>query len=284
MVFRLRASALYVCLLVLLIMCTQPAARAQNAQPLPRVTIPGSEMRSLKSANTGRTYDLYIHVPGTNAQNREKKFPVLYVLDGQWDFKLLDSVCGGLVYDKFVPEMIIVGITYSGDNPNYDALRVMDYSPVANSRVPNSGDGPKFLAFLKQELLPLIESNYRGDPSRRVLMGSSFGGLFTLYAMLTEPSLFSGYVSASPYVSYADNALFKQEAEYASKHKELPTRLFISVGGIEDLTPPVKEFMKTITARGYKELKLETRVIEGERHAGNKPEAFNRGLRFVFQD
>jgi hypothetical protein len=29
---------------------------------------------------------------------------------------------------------------------------------------------------------------------------------------------------------------------------------------------------------------MEARIIEGERHAGNKPEAYNRGLRFVFQD
>ena len=99
-----------------------------NAQTFPRVEIKGSEIRSLKSKDTGRDYDLYVHLPSDLKSG--KKYPVLFVLDGQWDFKLLDSVYGGLNYDKFVPEMIIVGITYSGENPNYDALRAMDYTPT----------------------------------------------------------------------------------------------------------------------------------------------------------
>jgi hypothetical protein len=41
--------------------------------------------------------------------------------------------------------------------------------------------------------------------------------------------------------------------------------------------------MKVIGDRNYAGLDLETRIIEGERHAGNKPEAYNRGLRFIFQ-
>jgi predicted alpha/beta superfamily hydrolase len=284
MAFSSRTSALITfVLLSLAINASAQQSTETRIQPFPRVTIPGSEVRSLKSSNTGRNYDLYIHLPAGGAQNKEKKFPVLYLLDGQWDFKLLDSVLGGLVYDKFVPEMIIVGITYAGDNPNYDALRAMDYTPAAESRNPGSGDAPKFLAFLKKELIPFIETNYHADASRRVLMGSSLGGLFTLYTMFTEPGLFSGYVSASPAVPYGDRFSFKQEAEYASKHHELSARLFISVGDIEGLTAPVKEFMQIVSGRNYKGLKMETRVIEGERHSGNKPEAFNRGLRFVFQ-
>jgi len=208
---------------------------------------------------------------------------VLYVLDGQWDFKLLDSVYGGLYYDKYVPEMIIIGITYSGANPNYDLLRSYDYTPVAEANRPGTGDGPKFLAFLKNELFPLIEKNYPADDSKRVLMGSSLGGLFTIYAMLTEPSLFFGYVAASPATLYGKRFLFNQESEYAAKRKDLPVRLFLSVGEVENLTAPVKEFASVVKARGYEKLELESRVIEGERHAGNKPEAFNRGLRFVFQ-
>lgn len=120
---------------------------------------------------------------------------MIYVLDGQWDFKLMDSVLGGLVYDKFVPDMILAGVTYAGGNPDFNSLRAMDYTPVATSTLKGSGDAPKFLAFLKSELIPYIESNYRGDAKRRALMGSSFGGLFTLYAMFTEPSLFNGYIA-----------------------------------------------------------------------------------------
>lgn len=250
-----------------------------QTQNFPAVTIPGAHLRTLKSSDTGRAYDLYFQLPDLKTG---KKYPVLFVLDGQWDFKLLDSVYGGLHYDKFVPEMIIVGITYSGPNPDYDRLRAMDYTPTPVKAVPGSGDAAKFLAFLKKDVFPLVEKNYQADPSQRILMGSSYGGLFTLYALFTEPGLFYGYVAAAPAVSYDDNFSFRQEKKFAETGKNLPVRLSVSVGGVEGLTEPVKSFMEILKSRAYPDLKLDTRVIEGEGHAGNKPEAYNRGLRFMF--
>ncbi len=250
---------------------------------IPVVTLPGSELRTLESSATGRSYDLYVRLPSGYVPNAKKQYPVLYVLDGQWDFKLLDSIYGGLYYDQFVPEMIIVGITYSGENLDYEALRAMDYTPVSAIYHPGSGDAPKFHAFLKEELIPFIESNYRTDSSRRMLMGSSYGGLFTLYALFTEPELFTGYVSASPAVPYGSQFVFNQESEYFSKRQDLPVSLFISVGDLEQLAQPVEAFMKVMEERGYIGLNMQTMIIEGEGHASNKPEAYNRGLRFIFQ-
>jgi predicted alpha/beta superfamily hydrolase len=259
--------------------CAQSAS--SSGAPLPRVTLPGSEVRQIKSSETGRKYDIYIRLPAEYTQ--KKKYPVLYLLDGHWDFKLLDSIYGGLYYDGFIPEMIIVGITYSGDNADYESLRAMDYTPVHDPSVPGSGDAPKFLAFLKKELFPLIESNYQVDASQRVLMGHSFGGTFTLYALFSEPELFSGYVAGSPAVPYGGQFAFEQEAEYASGHKDLSVRLFLFVGSEENLAYSVEKFMKVLRERNYPGLEMETRTLEDERHAGVKPEGFNRGLRFIFQ-
>ena len=245
--------------------------------------MPSTEVRQLKSSATGRDYDIYVRLPDGYTPSKWKKYPVLYVLDGQWDFKLLDSVYGGLLYDKFVPEMIIVGITYSGDQPDYGALRAMDYTPVHDLFISGSGDAPKFLRFIKEQLMPFVESNYPIDPARRVLLGSSFGGTFTLYAMFSDPSLFSGYIIGSPIVTYGDRFAFQQEADYASAHQDLPVRLFLSVGELEEMARPVQEFVWVLNKRNYTALEMETRVIAGERHAGNKPEAYNRGLRFIFQ-
>ena len=159
--------------------CAPQIPKAQTSQPqstnFANVLLPDSQVRQLASPATGRNYDIYVLLPVGYAQNK-KKYPVLYVLDGQWDFRLLDSIYGGLQYDGFVPEMIIVGITYSGQDADYGALRAMDYTPVNDPFVPGSGDAPKFLAFLKEDLIPFIESEYRVDVSRRVLMGSSYGG------------------------------------------------------------------------------------------------------------
>ena len=278
-----RLFAVTVCLLFL---CTGMAWGQQPsptpAQSFPKVCLPGSELRTIKSVSTGRDYDIYVHLPSDYTKEPAKEYPVLYILDGQWDFKLMDSVLGGLVYDKFVPEMLMVGITYSGENPDYNSLRAMDLTPTATPQEKGSGDAPKFLRFLEKELIPFIQANYRADPQRRILQGHSFGGLFTLYAMFSDPGLFSAYVAGSPAVRYDHDYAFKQEATYAHTHTALPVKLFLAVGGSEDLDKPVEEFITQLRSRNYEDLKLETRVIEGERHAGVKPELFNRGLRFVF--
>jgi predicted alpha/beta superfamily hydrolase len=132
-------------------------------------------------------------------------------------------------------------------------------------------------------LIPFIERNYRADAARRVLLGSSYGGLFTLYTMFAEPGLFNGIISASPAVPYDNRFSFKQELEYFGKRQDLPVRLYLAVGEQEQLAQPVKEFMQVLSGRNYKGLKMQTRVIEEERHASNKPEIYNRGLRYVFE-
>jgi hypothetical protein len=267
--------------------CVQQTSKTQTPEPssLPaiRVTLPFTEVRQLESAATGRSYDIYVRLPDEYTQDQKKKYPVLYSLDGQWDFKMLDSIYSGLHYDGFVPEMIIVGITYSGEDADYGALRTMDYTPVHDAYFQGSGEAPKFFAFLKDQLIPFIEANYRTDASQRALMGSSFGGTFTLYVMFTEPSLFSGYLAASPVVPFGNGFAIKQEADYAKSHKDLPVRLFLCVGEVEDLRWPVEQFMQILSERNYTGLEMETRTIPGEDHASNKPEAYNRGIRFLFQ-
>ena len=190
-----------------------------GAAQYPAVTIPNTEIRSFHSTITGRDYDLYVYPPSAGSLAPGRKHPVLYLLDGQWDFKLLSSIQGGLLYDKYVPDVIIVGITYSGAKANYDSLRAVDYTPLAGPNNPGSGQGGKFLAALKSEILPFVERNYPADPEHRAFMGNSLGGLFTLYAMFTEPSLFSAYVASSPAVTYASRGSFADEAAYAKTHR-----------------------------------------------------------------
>jgi hypothetical protein len=91
-------------------------------------------------------------------------------------------------------------------------------------------------------------------------------------------------VSGSPIVPYGDGFALQQEGEYASKHKNLPVRLFLSVGELEEMAWPVNEFARILSERDYSGLKMEMRTIPGEGHASNKPETYNRGLRFIFQE
>jgi gluconolactonase len=255
-----------------------------HAQTHLPVTIPETEIRTITSRETGHRYDLYVYKPARITRDGARKYPVLYLLDGQWDFKLLASIQGGLFYDRYVPDVIIVGITYSGPRANYDSLRAVDYTPVASPANPNSGGGTRFLAFLERELIPFVESEYPADPARRGLMGNSLGGLLALHALLTKPGLFAGYVAGSPAVTYASGAAFAAESAYARGNNALPARLFVAVGSDEPLAAPVQAYVRTLQARKHRGFVLESRVIAEERHAGNKPDGLNRGMRFLFRD
>jgi uncharacterized protein len=267
--------------LLVLCVCVVTISHPVRSAAYPEVTIHNSEVRTIKSTSTGRSYDLYVRKPVDYDKNKQQKYPVLYLLDGQWDFKLLDSVIGGLLYDKVIPDILVVGIAYSGEHPDYGALRAIDYTPVPGD-AKGSGEGPKFLSFLKAELIPLIEANYRADPARRILGGHSFGGLFTLYAMFTDPSLFWGYLAGSPDIVFANNFIVRQEEEFAKSHKDLPVRIFFATGGGESLVTPGIAFVRTFAGRNYNGLHWDGRVIEGEDHAGSKPEFYSLGLRFLF--
>lgn len=261
------------------------AVRAQSPTvptTCPAVTIEGSQWRTIDSKAAGKTFGLQVLLPASFGRDASKKYPLLVVLDGQWDFKLLASVQGGLFYDKAVPEMVIVGITYSGEHPDYDTLRVVDLTPVATGDHPGSGGGPKFLTFIESELLPMLDREYRIDDSKRVLLGNSLGGLFTVYAMFTRPGLFSDYVASSPAVTYADDALFATERSFATSGQRLPGHLFIGVGEKEGLTGPVERFIGVMRDGHYPGLQFASLVAAEEGHAGNKPEVYNRGLRYVF--
>ena len=84
-------------------------------------------------------------------------------------------------------------------------------------------------------------------------------------------------------MTYASRGAFTDEAAYAAAHQELPAKLYVAVGDQEPLSGPVQELVRRMRERNYQGLTFESRLIAGERHSGNKPEAFNRAVRFLFQ-
>ena len=250
----------------------------------PAVPVAGSQLRDLHSAGTGRDYEIFVRAPADAKPG--VNYPVLYLLDGQWDFKLLDSVYGGLRYDRFVPEMIIVGISNGGRDPDHGSLRALDYSPVCPDGAEGFGGGPAFLRFMADELIPFVEREYPADPVDRAIGGHSFGGLFTFYALFQAPGLFRRHISVSPAVDFADSFMMRFEQEYAASHRALNARVYVAIGGLEDRKfsiDPAKRLYDQIISRDYDGLEISWNVIEGERHSGVKSEAYNRGLREVFR-
>ena len=252
----------------------------------PPVTIPNSELRILPRSFSGRQYQLYVGLPASYRQNPDRHYPVVYVTDGYWDFQKLSAAEGVLAYDHLAPEFIVVGIGYPGENLDYNKMRLWELAPTQypGLSAEESGHSAEFLRSIKNEIIPFIEKEYRVDPSFRVMSGSSMGGLFTLYAMFTDPDLFQGYVAASPAVVACNEWLFGYEEAFAKSGRAIKARCFASVGGNEVpsfITPTIRMNQK-IASRHYTGLSYQFRYMEEERHTTMQLDSYVRGLIFVF--
>lgn len=248
-----------------------------NNESAAAVEIPGTELHSLTSKIVGQAYDLYVNLPGGYADS-EQTYPTLFLLDAQWDFPLVTAIYGQQYYDGFIPGIVIVGITWGGESPSHGSLRARDFAPV---RPPRSSNAPKFLSFIKTELIPFIESKYRVN-DEHILMGSSLGGLFTLYALFNEPELFSRYVLTSPALGWDSGIIKKLESEFAAKSRSLPVRLYMAIGGLEPNVSEFQDWAAHLQARNYENFEMQTRILDGIGHSGSKAEGYTRGLQFVF--
>ncbi len=247
------------------------------------VAIPGSQTLKLRSAIVrDQDYEVQVMLPAGYGKG-EKNYPVLYLMDSQWDFPLVTALYGQQYFDGFVPEMIIVGVTWTGKYANPDSLRARDYTPTHVAQTPQSGGAANFLSFLKKELFPFVESRYRIDKSNRTLMGCSLGGLFTLFAYFSEPGLFQRYVAASPAVGWDNEAIYQYEKQYADKTPASPARLYLCVGGVERGVPVFEKFADRLMGRQYKSVQVQKQVLQNIGHSGTKGEGYERGLQYVFE-
>lgn len=231
----------------------------------------------------GRHYQLSVGLPASYAKETGRRYPVVYVTDGYWDFQKLDAIRGSLVFDKVTPEFIIVGLGYAGANLDYGRLRAWELSPVPFGDGPDSGHAAEFLATIETEIIPFVEREYRADPAQRVLAGASLGGLFTLYAMYSKPGLFSAWVAVTPAVAVKDDWLLGYEQKFAQAGGALKGRLFASMGENENpgFLSAILRYNSRVASRKYPQLAYQFRIIDGERHAGMQLESYTRGLRFV---
>jgi hypothetical protein len=74
--------------------------------------------------------------------------------------------------------------------------RSRDFTPTRTS--PNTGGADRYLTFLKDELVPVINKKYRTSAERSALVGGSLGGLFVIHTLLSAPTLFQSYVALDP--------------------------------------------------------------------------------------
>ena len=132
--------------------------------------------------------------------NSKKKYPVIYVHDGQNVFDNKTAFAGEWGVDEamdtlssLVKESIIVAIDNSGEK------RMNEYNPYNMDKY-GKGEGGQYVDFLVKTLRPFINKHYRTSKSRKhtFTAGSSMGGLISLYALLKYPKVFGGAGVFSP--------------------------------------------------------------------------------------
>lgn len=252
-------------------------AYSQNVQ----VELPGTQVIKFTSAINNQDYELYISLPNSYSDTN-KRYPVFYVLDGEWYFAMASSVCGALLYEGSVPEMIIVGIGWRNKE---ERSRNRDFTSIALTEDSSSGGAPKFLNILKTEIIKKIDSSFRTDKKNNTLSGGSLAGFFALYALFHEPTLFNRYIVCSPTLQWDDGITFKTEKKFAETNHELNVKMFISSSEAEESLFPATNFQKFISqlkTSNYKRLDLDTLVVEEMSHVSQSPYSIARGLQFVF--
>ena len=156
---------------------------------LPNLLISQIIHKEIASSKLGKERQLKIQLPRNYEQNKEKSYPVIIVLDGDY---LFEPVAGNIDYYSYwedIPEMIVVGI-------NQSATRESDAYYDENTFLP-SDTGAAFFEFIGMELMPFLDSNYRTAPFR-VIVGHDFTSNFINYYLLKEKPLFRGYINLSP--------------------------------------------------------------------------------------
>lgn len=251
-----------------------------SGEPLGPVTVTRSALHQFQSDIVDDVYELRISTPEDYDDDEELR-PVIYVLDGQWNFTLVSDIVGKLAFDGLIPQALVVGVTWAGSSFQPSQERLRDFTPEPFPGVPASGAATKFLQVLETEIFPLVEAQYRASTAR-VLTGASLGGLFVSYALLERPDLFQGYVASSAPTGRAP-AYFSRRLAEVTPELLANERAYFSAGALYDNEPEVRSFVGSLEAILGDTPEIMLDVVPGVGHTGNEPFAYTRGLMHAFQ-
>jgi uncharacterized protein len=170
--------------------------------------------------NEEREYKVYL--PDSYKWARDKRYPVLYLLDGDSHFFHTAAAVDFLSGQGEIPEMIVIAIA--------STVRVRDFTQTDwSSHWVGGGGADKFRAFLSKELIPEIDRTYRTQDFR-VLFGHSAAGQFALYCLTSDPNLFQAYFALSPSLDWDDELPLRSLESYFSSAQTLKTFVYVGRG------------------------------------------------------
>lgn len=273
------------------------SAKAESLAEGAPYVLKGTQVWTVPDPVSGREYEVFVSLPASYETSPERRYPVLYVTDADYAFPIIRQIARRVNLEgTVIEEFILVGLSYArGDTGTVSRNR--DYTPTSNGPRRASatvhGGGPAYQTYLKSQALPFIESRFRADPTRRVLLGHSYGGLLGAQILFTEPELFSAYVLGSPSFWFDRGHIRTMEAAYAREHRDLKADVFMYIGGWEvpgpdrrnttdtDMVGDVRRMEEALKARDYPGLTVRSVVLTDEDHLTVAPVGFTRALMAV---
>jgi len=223
--------------------------------------------------------------------------PLILCLDGAWTAGTVRDATRIMSMSGEAPEAIVASLAFTDDTmSDYIRSRARWFCPT--QWVPPEITGVKgvvaedmgraliYLAFLRDQVMPLLQRDYR--VSQKWLVGHSFSGLFGLRTLFSAPELFDNYLLASPSIWWDNRVMLDIEAEYAGEHDDLSARVFLTAGEEEDslggefnMCGNVTDMADQLTARNYPSLNLANVVLPTESHSSTIGAAIGRGIRHL---
>lgn len=253
-----------------------PAApKVSTAQA--NVSLLGAPM-AMPGLNRSRQVRLYL--PPSYATS-DKRYPVLYMHDGQNVFDQATSYAGEWKADETLNalaaagklEVIVVAIDNSQDK------RLQELSPWTGSAGP--AEGNQYLNFIVNTVKPLVDSQYRTLPDRAntAIMGSSMGGLISHYALVRHPGVFgkAGVFSPSYWYSVASFDYFRTTPAARD------ARLYLLMGdGEGTMVPDVQRVYGYVQAQQHPAANVTLRIAPGVHSETFWASEFERAVLWLF--
>ena len=262
------------------------AAPAREWLPYPAAddgaehTVVGTVRRlpALHSPQLGNERDILVYLPPSYGTDAERRYPVLYMHDGQNLFDRATSFGAEWEVDQTLEaasadglEAIVVAL------PNMGGDRLDEYSPWQDPKHAKGGRGDLYVDFIVDTVKPVIDADFRTLPERRStgIAGSSMGGLISLYAFFHDRDVFGFCGVMSPALWFGGRRIY----DFVRDAPFVPGRVYVDVGtreGPEELTD-VRDLKELLTAKGYRRGTDLLYVVE--MGAGHNEEAWARRLR-----
>lgn len=211
---------------------------------------------------------VWVYLP-TDYLTTNKKYPTLYMQDGQNLFDLSRSAFGEWKCDETMLSLeqkdstdgiIIIGIDNGG------LSRINEYSPWVNSSY-GGGQGDEYMAFIVNTLKPWIDARFRtlADRNNTGIMGSSMGGLISWWGGLEYQEVFSKVGVFSPSFWFSPQV----DIYAASTNKEYPTRFYFTAGGQEgaSVNSDILEVRSAMSNNGFTANELKYVLVPNGTHS-----------------